>query len=67
VRREIAKPWVAIVDAGSLYDPMADALETAGIPTFRTADRAMRVLRLFCSARARRLQAQPQDAEAPAF
>lgn len=61
VRREIAKPWVAIVDAGSLYDAMADALEAAGIPTFRTADRAMRVLRLFCSARARRLQPQPQD------
>ncbi len=37
-----AKPWVAVVDSGSLYDPMAVALEDAGIPLFRTADRALR-------------------------
>lgn len=51
LRREITKPWVAVVDAGELYDPMAAALDAAGIPTFRTADRALRMLRLFCAAR----------------
>jgi acyl-CoA synthetase (NDP forming) len=38
------KAWVAIVDAGSLYDPFAAVLEAAGMPVFRTADRAMRAL-----------------------
>jgi len=51
IRREIAKPWVAVVDAGPLYDPMVAALETAGIPTFRTADRAVRLLGVFGRAR----------------
>lgn len=36
------KPWVAVIDSGSLYDPLAAALERAGIPLFRTADRALR-------------------------
>ena len=47
---EIAKPWVAVVDAGLLYDPMAARLEDAGIPTFRTADRALRLFDAFCKA-----------------
>jgi acyl-CoA synthetase (NDP forming) len=42
LRRESAKPWVVVVDAGPLYDPMADALEAGGVPVFRTADRALR-------------------------
>ena len=50
-----AKPWVAVVDAGELYDPMASALEAAGIPTFRAADRAVRMLSLFVQRRARGL------------
>jgi acyl-CoA synthetase (NDP forming) len=41
--RETSKPWVAVVDAGSLYDPMVRVLEDGGVPTFRTADRAMRL------------------------
>ncbi|HEY0593116.1 MAG TPA: CoA-binding protein, partial [Thermoanaerobaculia bacterium] len=40
--RASAKPWVAVIDSGSLYDPMAAVLEDAGIPLFRTADRALR-------------------------
>ena len=47
------KPWVAVVDAGALYDPMARALEAAGIPTFRTADRALRLLNVYCAERQR--------------
>lgn len=43
------KPWAAVVDAGTPYDPMAEMLEEAGIPVFRTADRAMRALGLLAS------------------
>jgi acyl-CoA synthetase (NDP forming) len=46
--REHCKPWVAVVDAGPLYDPMARALEAAGIPTFRTADRALALFGTWC-------------------
>ena len=53
LKRDDSKPWVAVVDAGSLYDPMARALESAGIPTFRTADRALRLLNVYCAARQR--------------
>ncbi len=49
--REIRKPWVAVVDAGALYDAMAGRLEAAGIPTFRTADRALRLFDAFCRAK----------------
>lgn len=42
--RETAKPWVAVVDSGPLYDPMAGVLEEEGVPVFRTADRALRSL-----------------------
>jgi acyl-CoA synthetase (NDP forming) len=37
-------PWVAVIDGGRLYDPMADLLEAAGIPVFRSMDRAVRAL-----------------------
>jgi acyl-CoA synthetase (NDP forming) len=40
--RASAKPWVAVIDSGSLYDPMAAVLESPGVPVFRTADRALR-------------------------
>jgi 3-oxoacyl-ACP reductase-like protein len=42
-----------VVDAGAIYDPMARALEEAGIPTFRTADRALRLLNVYCAERRR--------------
>ena len=48
--RSHCKPWVAVVDAGPLYDAMARGLEAAGIPTFRTADRALRLFGLWCEA-----------------
>jgi acyl-CoA synthetase (NDP forming) len=51
VFRASSKPWVAVVDGGALYDPMARALEERGIPTFRTADRALRALGAFCRSR----------------
>jgi acyl-CoA synthetase (NDP forming) len=45
------KPWVAVVDAGTPYDPMVEVLEQGGIPTFRTADRALRMLGRYVEAR----------------
>jgi acyl-CoA synthetase (NDP forming) len=42
--RQSDKPWLAVVDAGSLYDEMAGRLQAGGVPTFRTADRALRLL-----------------------
>jgi acyl-CoA synthetase (NDP forming) len=53
LKRGDGKPWVVIVDAGALYDPMARALEAVGIPTFRTADRALRLLNVYCAERQR--------------
>ncbi|HEY7727882.1 MAG TPA: CoA-binding protein, partial [Candidatus Eisenbacteria bacterium] len=49
--REGGKAWIAVVDAGPLYDPMAHALEEGGIPTFRTADRALKLFGRYCVAR----------------
>jgi len=46
-----SKAWVAVVDAGALYEPMAQSLELRGVPTFRTGDRAMRLFDVFCGAR----------------
>jgi len=48
-----SKPWVVVVDAGAIYDPMARALQAAGVPTFRTADRALRLLNVYCAERQR--------------
>ena len=42
--RKAPKPWVAVIDAGELYDPMAARLERGGVPVFRSADRALRAL-----------------------
>lgn len=51
LRRDEGKPWIVVVDAGALYDGMARALLAAGIPTFRSADRAMRLFSAFCAER----------------
>ena len=45
--RSTSKPVVVNIDAGALYDPLADHLEKAGIPVFRRADEAVRFLRLY--------------------
>jgi acyl-CoA synthetase (NDP forming) len=46
---ETTKPWIAVIDAGRLYDPLANLLEEKGIPTFRTADEALRAFSVFCT------------------
>lgn len=66
IARECAKPWVAVVDAGPLYDPMSRILEEGGVPVFRTADRAMKALAAFCSVR-RLSAARHTDAEETAI
>ncbi len=44
VARASRKPVVAVVDSGQRFDPLADELEDGGLPVFRAADRAVRVL-----------------------
>ncbi len=44
VARASDRPVVAVVDSGELYDPLADELGRGGMPVFRRADRAVRVL-----------------------
>jgi acyl-CoA synthetase (NDP forming) len=48
LRIETSKPWIAVVDAGPLYDAMARKLQEHGVPTFRTADRALRLFEVYC-------------------
>ncbi len=52
--RTTTKPWVAVVDAGALYDPFRDRLAAAGIPVLGTADAATRALAAWCDATAHR-------------
>lgn len=51
IKDDVHKPWIAIVDAGAIYDPLAEYLLEGGIPTFRTADRALRLLNVFVEER----------------
>ena len=51
--KETEKPWVAVVDAGDLYDPLARELLSRGVPTFRSADRALKMLNLWMGARSK--------------
>ncbi len=50
LKREIGKPWVASVEGGAPYDPLVRLLERHGVPVFRSADRALRLLSRFCHA-----------------
>lgn len=43
LRQDSPKAWVAVVDGGVLYDAMAARLDEHRVPTFRTADRALRL------------------------
>jgi acyl-CoA synthetase (NDP forming) len=36
-------PMIAVVDSGTLFDPLSDELMAGGVPVFRSADRAVRV------------------------
>ncbi|MBN2056742.1 acetate--CoA ligase family protein [bacterium] len=43
------KSMVVVVDSGSLFNPMADAMESKGVPVFRSSDIAMRILGRYAS------------------
>jgi acyl-CoA synthetase (NDP forming) len=49
--RGTAKPMVACLNSGTLYDPAVRMIEEAGVPCFRKIDRAMRALDLFVGQR----------------
>jgi hypothetical protein len=51
LKQSNTKPWIAVVDGGSLYDPMAAFLEENDVPTFRTADHALRVFEMYCQSK----------------
>jgi acyl-CoA synthetase (NDP forming) len=51
IKESTSKAWVAVVDAGPIYDEMARLLKSYEIPTFRTADRALRLFHRFCEVR----------------
>ena len=51
VFRSSAKPIVAAIDSGHLYDDCVLLLQCAGIPTYRKIDRATRALSRYCAAR----------------
>jgi acyl-CoA synthetase (NDP forming) len=53
-RAEIRKPLAVVIDSGSLYDPMAEMFMEAGIPVFRSADEAVKVLGKWVGAKLRR-------------
>ena len=59
LRDAYAKPWVAVVDAGRLYDPMAQRLEDGGLPVFRAVDRAMRLFGMWCEATLQQQKTRP--------
>ncbi len=46
--RDGQKAWVAVVDGGREYEPFGALLTGAGIPVFRSADRAARLLGRYC-------------------
>ncbi len=52
------KPWVAVVDSGPLYDPLAHRLAASGIPVFRSADRALRLFGAWIESRLGRPRAR---------
>lgn len=45
------RAWVAVVDGGARYDPMVQFLEEGGIPTLRSADRALRLFGRYVGSR----------------
>ncbi len=51
LKSDVQKPWIAVVDAGTIYDPLAYRLQAGGVPTFRSAGRAMRLLNVFVEER----------------
>jgi acyl-CoA synthetase (NDP forming) len=47
------KPLVVVIDSGTFFDYLAGAFQQAGVPVFRSADRAMRTLGRYVQGRLR--------------
>ncbi len=43
-----SKPWVLVIEGGFTYDEFVSRLTQAGVPVFRKADRAAKILRSLC-------------------
>ncbi|MGI5862959.1 MAG: acetate--CoA ligase family protein [Myxococcales bacterium] len=54
VMKDAKKPVVVSIDSGYLYDPMARAFEEKGLPTFRSAERAVKAMGLYVESKLRR-------------
>jgi acyl-CoA synthetase (NDP forming) len=65
LKQVTSKAWVAVIDGGLLYDPMAAILEDNEIPVFRTADRALRILEKYCNSRLRAMGSLHPTIEMP--
>jgi acyl-CoA synthetase (NDP forming) len=50
---QFEKPLVIVIDSGSMYDPLADALQEGGLPVFRSADQAVWILGKYIQGRIR--------------
>ena len=44
----VALVGIVVVDGGNDFDPMIETLRRGGVPTFRTADRAIKMFETFC-------------------
>jgi acetate---CoA ligase (ADP-forming) len=51
---KLDKPVIGIVNAGKLFDPMADELKSRNMIIFRSADRAVKALAVYIDARLHR-------------
>ena len=47
------KPLIVVIDSGAFFDYLAEAFQHAGVPVFRSADRAMRTLGRYVRGRLR--------------
>jgi acyl-CoA synthetase (NDP forming) len=53
------KPFVVNIDAGAVYDPLADMFVAADVPVFRRSDEAVRFLRRYVALRLRTAGVNP--------
>ena len=51
--RRTAKPVIGVIDAGRLYEPMAETMGKDGLPIFRTCDAAVTTLAKYTGYRLR--------------
>ena len=65
LHRESYKPLIAVIDCGPAYEPMTYALREGGVPTFRSADQAVRSLGRYLCHRTERAEEARTPRSAP--